>query len=109
MTADMRPVAARVPGDGSAFPQAGVLDGIAALSSAIVDKSWVSGDLAGVVMGADMLPPTPDPRATLISWGMGWVFDLIAPLKGWLIELAGDADQLRTHGRTWRKDRKSVV
>ena len=102
MTADMHPVTAWVPGDGSAFPQAGVLDGIAALSSAIVDKSWVSGDLAGVVMGADMLPPTPDPRATLISWGMGWVFDLIAPLKGWLIELAGDADQLRTHGRTWR-------
>ena len=86
----------------STLSGAGVFDDIEQLSEAIDNKSWVSGALAGVALGVDTVAYVSDPPATLIAWGIGWVFDHIQPFKDWLLQLAGDADQLRANGQTWK-------
>ena len=86
----------------STLSGAGVFDDIEQLSEAIENKSWVSGALAGVALGVDTVAYVSDPLATLMAWGIGWVFDHIQPFKDWLLQLAGDADQLRANGQTWK-------
>ena len=86
----------------STLSGAGVFDDIEQLSEAIDNKSWVSGALAGVALGVDTVAYVSDPLATLMAWGTGWVFDHIQPFKDWLLQLAGDADQLRANGQTWK-------
>ena len=86
----------------STLSGAGVFDDIEQLSEAIDNKSWVSGALAGVALGVDSVAYVSDPLATLMAWGIGWVFDHIQPFKDWLLQLAGDADQLRANGQTWK-------
>lgn len=86
----------------STLSGAGVFDDIEQLSEAIDNKSWVSGALAGVALGVDTVAYVSDPLATLMAWGIGWVFDHIQPFKDWLLQLAGDADQLRANGQTWK-------
>lgn len=86
----------------STLSGAGVFDDIEQLSEAIDNKSWVSGALAGVALGVDTIAYVSDPLATLMAWGIGWVFDHIQPFKDWLLQLAGDADQLRANGQTWK-------
>ena len=86
----------------STLSGAGVFDDIEQLSEAIDNKSWVSGTLAGVALGVDTIAYVSDPLATLMAWGIGWVFDHIQPFKDWLLQLAGDADQLRANGQTWK-------
>lgn len=86
----------------STLSGAGVFDDIEQLSEAIDNKSWVSGSLAGVALGVDTVAYVSDPLATLMAWGIGWVFDHIQPFKDWLLQLAGDADQLRANGQTWK-------
>ena len=86
----------------STLSGAGVFDDIEQLSEAIDNKSWVSGARAGVALGVDTVAYVSDPLATLMAWGIGWVFDHIQPFKDWLLQLAGDADQLRANGQTWK-------
>ena len=86
----------------STLSGAGVFDDIQQLSEAIDNKSWVSGALAGVALGVDTIAYVSDPLGTLMAWGIGWVFDHIQPFKDWLLQLAGDADQLRANGQTWK-------
>lgn len=86
----------------STLSGAGVFDDIEQLSEAIDNKSWVSGALAGVALGVDTIAYVSDPLATLMAWDIGWVFDHIQPFKDWLLQLAGDADQLRANGQTWK-------
>ena len=86
----------------STLSGAGVFDDIEQLSEAIENKSWVSGALAGVALGVDTIAYVSDPLGTLMAWGIGWVFDHIQPFKDWLLQLAGDADQLRANGQTWK-------
>ncbi|WP_291463890.1 HNH/ENDO VII family nuclease [Actinomyces sp.] len=86
----------------STLSGAGVFDDIEQLSEAIDNKSWVSGALAGVALGVDTVAYVSDPLATLMAWGIGWVFDHIQPFKDWLLQLAGDADQLRANEQTWK-------
>ena len=86
----------------STLSGAGVFDDVEQLSEAIENKSWVSGALAGVALGVDTVAYVSDPLATLMAWGIGWVFDHIQPFKDWLLQLAGDADQLRANGQTWK-------
>lgn len=86
----------------STLSGAGLLDDIEQLSSAITNKSWVSGALAGVAMGVDTIAYVSDPLGTLMAWGIGWVFDHIQPFKDWMLQLAGDSDQLRANGQTWK-------
>lgn len=86
----------------STLSGAGVFDEIEQLSEAIENKSWVSGALAGVALGVDTIAYVSDPLGTLMAWGIGWVFDHIQPFKDWLLQLAGDADQLRANGQTWK-------
>ena len=86
----------------STLSGAGVFDDIQQLSEAIDNKSWVSGALAGVALGVDTIAYVSDPLGTLMAWGIGWLFDHIQPFKDWLLQLAGDADQLRANGQTWK-------
>ena len=86
----------------STLSGAGLLDDIEQLSSAITNKSWVSEALAGVAMGVDTIAYVSDPLGTLMAWGIGWVFDHIQPFKDWMLQLAGDSDQLRANGQTWK-------
>ena len=65
----------------STLSGAGVFDDIEQLSEAIDNKSWVSGALAGVALGVDTVAYVSDPLATLMAWGIGWVFDHIQPSR----------------------------
>ena len=42
-----------------------------------------------------------NPIATLVSWGAGFLIEHFEPLKGWMDQLAGNADQVRAHAQTW--------
>lgn len=101
-TDSTNPLVAQRQDTTSTLSGAGVFDDIEQLSEAIDNKSWVSGALAGVALGVDTVAYVSDPLATLMAWGIGWVFDHIQPFKDWLLQLAGDADQLRANGQTWK-------
>lgn len=101
-TDDTNPLVAQRQDTTSTLSGAGVFDDIEQLSEAIDNKSWVSGALAGVALGVDTIAYVSDPLGTLMAWGIGWVFDHIQPFKDWLLQLAGDADQLRANGQTWK-------
>lgn len=101
-TDDTNPLVAQRQDTTSTLSGAGVFDDIQQLSEAIENKSWVSGALAGVALGVDTIAYVSDPLGTLMAWGIGWVFDHIQPFKDWLLQLAGDADQLRANGQTWK-------
>lgn len=101
-TDDTNPLVAHRQDTTSTLSGAGVFDDIEQLSTAIENKSWVSGVLAGVALGVDTIAYVSDPLGTLMAWGIGWVFDHIQPFKDWLLQLAGDADQLRANGQTWK-------
>ena len=101
-TDSTNPLVAQRQDTTSTLSGAGVFDDIQQLSEAIDNKSWVSGALAGVALGVDTIAYVSDPLGTLMAWGIGWVFDHIQPFKDWLLQLAGDADQLRANGQTWK-------
>ena len=50
---------------------------------------------------ADVASAVMNPIATLVSWGAGFLIEHFEPLKGWMDQLAGNADQVRAHAQTW--------
>ena len=76
-TDDTNPLVAHLQDTTSTLSGAGVFDDIEQLSTAIENKSWVSGVLAGVALGVDTIAYVSDPLGTLMAWGIGWVFDHI--------------------------------
>ena len=79
----------------------GVLDDIEGIATGLKEGSWLDVGLSTVAMGADVLGAVVDPLGTLIAWGAGWLIEHFNPMKGWLEQLAGDADQVKANAQTW--------
>ena len=86
----------------------GVLDDIEGIATGLKEGSWLDVGLSTVAMGADVLGAAVDPLGTLIAWGAGWLIEHLNPLKKWLEEFAGDADQVRANAQTWDNVAKAV-
>ena len=106
-------------GDGSSFvaPKedsttplegSGVLEDIEGILSGLNEGSWLDVGLSTVAMGADVLGAAVDPLGTLIAWGAGWLIEHLNPLKKWLEEFAGDADQVKANAQTWDNVAKAM-
>ena len=79
----------------------GVLEDIEGIATGLKEGSWLDVGLSTVAMGADVLGAAVDPLGTLIAWGAGWLIEHFNPMKGWLEQLAGDADQVKANAQTW--------
>ena len=79
----------------------GVLEDIEGIATGLKEGSWLDVGLSTVAMGADVLGAVVDPLGTLIAWGAGWLIEHFNPMKGWLEQLAGDADQVKANAQTW--------
>lgn len=62
---------------------------------------WVAGGLDAVAAGFDVAATVSNPIAALLEAGLGWVMDHLEPLKGWLDDLTGDPELVRSYGATW--------
>lgn len=79
----------------------GVLDDIEGIATGLKEGSWLDVGMSTLAMGADVLGAVVDPLGTLIAWGAGWLIEHFNPMKGWLEQLAGDADQVKANAQTW--------
>ena len=86
----------------------GVLDDIEGIATGLKEGSWLDVGLSTVAMGADVLGAAVDPLGTLIAWGAGWLIEHFNPMKGWLEQLAGDADQVKANAQTWDNVAKAM-
>ena len=80
---------------------AGLLEDIESISSSLKEGSWLGVGLSTVGAVADVTSAVTNPIATLVSWGAGFLIEHFEPLKGWMDQLAGNADQVRAHAQTW--------
>lgn len=80
---------------------AGLLEDIESISSSLKEGSWLGVGLSTVGAVADVASAVTNPIATLASWGAGFLIEHFEPLKGWMDQLAGNADQVRAHAQTW--------
>ena len=80
---------------------AGLLEDIESISSSLKEGSWLGVGLSTVGAAADAASAVMNPIATLVSWGAGFLIEHFEPLKGWMDQLAGNADQVRAHAQTW--------
>ncbi|GAB3400453.1 hypothetical protein GCM10027515_08290 [Schumannella luteola] len=71
------------------------------LSNAISTGSWVSGGLASFSTALDIGASLADPIGTLVANGLGWLLDHFEPLKTWMTQLTGNADEVAAFGQTW--------
>ncbi|MFC8192043.1 hypothetical protein ACFUMH_10320 [Cellulomonas sp. NPDC057328] len=99
MTAN--PLVAPVVDTTTPFQGAFLLESGEALVSAIQNESWVEGGLAGFSLALDTVATAMDPLGSLIAAGLGWVMEHLQPLKGWLDDLTGDADEVASFAATW--------
>ena len=76
---------------------AGLLEDIESISSSLKAGSWLGVGLSTVGAAADVASAVMNPIATLVSWGAGFLIEHFEPLKGWMDQLAGNADQVRAH------------
>ena len=83
------------------FSGTGLLEDGYELVSAIERGDWVAGGLASFSALANTVATAMDPLGSLIAAGLGWLFDHLEPLKGWLNDLTGDAGEVAGFAATW--------
>lgn len=62
---------------------------------------WLAAGLDAVATGLDVAATVSNPIGALLEAGIGWVLDHLEPLKGWLDDLTGDPELVRSYGGTW--------
>ena len=65
------------------------------------NRSWLAASLDGLALGFDVAATVSDPIGSLIAAGLGWLMDHLEPLKGWLDDLTGNAELVKSYGGTW--------
>lgn len=85
----------------TALAGSGVLDDIEGIATGLKEGSWLDVGMSALALGGDVLGAVVDPLGTLIAWGAGWLIEHFNPMKRWLEQLAGDADQVRANAQTW--------
>ena len=88
-----------------AHAASGVLADGQALVTAISNGSWVEGGLSAFAFAPD---DGPDPLDALRSAGLGWLAEHLAPLPGWVDDLATDAAQVRAFSQDWADVARSL-
>ncbi|MEU4692462.1 hypothetical protein [Actinoplanes sp. NPDC023714] len=62
----------------------------------IQSGSWIDASLGGVGVSLEALSLVLDPLGSIMSWGVGWLLEHVAPLREALDQLAGDASAVAT-------------
>ncbi len=97
----VNPLVAPVVDTTTPFQGAFLLESGEALVSAIQNESWLEGGMAAFSLALDTVATAMDPLGSLIAAGLGWVMEHLQPLKGWLDDLTGDADEVASFAATW--------
>lgn len=63
--------------------------------------SWLAASLDGLAFGFDVAATVSDPIGSLLAAGLGWLMDHLEPIKGWLDDLTGNAELVKSYGETW--------
>ncbi|GAA4829878.1 WXG100 family type VII secretion target [Saccharopolyspora rosea] len=77
-------------------------EAIADAVTAIENGSWADAGVAGIGVGLEALSAVTDPLGTLFSGILSFLAEHFQPLTDALDWLAGNADAVRAHARTWR-------
>jgi hypothetical protein len=86
-----------------AAPYAGtrLLENGRALSTAIQNGNWLDGGIAFFDTLSSAAAAAADPIGTIASAGLGWVINLLGPLKSWLEQLAGSEASVSGVASQW--------
>ncbi|MDQ1131037.1 DNA/RNA non-specific endonuclease [Microbacterium sp. SORGH_AS_0888] len=71
------------------------------LAVAITRGDWVEGGLSGFSYTIDAAGWLLDPLGTLIANGLGWLIEHLEPLRGWMQDLTGNANEVQAFAQTW--------
>lgn len=88
---------------------AGLVSDLSSLAEQAGSGAWVDAALSTTAAAANGVALAMDPLGAAVAWGVGWVLDHLQPLKGWLDEIGGDADQVTAYGRTWERIERDLV
>ncbi len=88
---------------------AGLISDVASLAGQARSGSWVDATLSTAALAGNGVALGVDPLGAAVAWGVGWVLDHVQPLKGWLDEVGGDADQVTAYARTWETIERDLV
>lgn len=78
---------------------------IVSLCGSIDSGNWKDATISGSGLAMDGMSLVFDPMAALeilLSAGLGWVMEHVAPLKQALDDLAGDPPVIKSYGETWK-------
>jgi len=102
MTAPDDPLIA-TPAPAAPGPWAGVtlVEDVRDIHAAVRGREWVDATLAGAGGALDGLVLAVDPIGSLLQFGVAWLLEHVEPLAAALDWLAGDADRITAHVRTW--------
>ncbi|MEU4692466.1 hypothetical protein [Actinoplanes sp. NPDC023714] len=79
----------------------GLVEDIHETVAGIQSGSWIDASLGGVGVSLEALSLIFDPLGSIVSWGVGWLLEHVAPLREALDQLAGDASAVAAHAATW--------
>jgi len=83
------------------FSGSGVLEDVLTLAHDVDRGDWIDAAVTDATLALDLAATFLDPLGTAVQWGVGWVLDHVDPLRSWLDELAGDADQVAAYSASW--------
>ncbi|MEU0882674.1 hypothetical protein ABZ345_29050 [Lentzea sp. NPDC005914] len=79
----------------------GIADSAADLKAGIESGNWIDIGLGVAGVALEGLSIYVDPLGSLLSAGVSWLIEHVKPLSDALDWLAGNADLVGAHGRTW--------
>jgi uncharacterized protein YukE/GNAT superfamily N-acetyltransferase len=79
-----------------------ILEDIDAIRQGIKNQSWIETTLGVVATSLDGLGLIVDPIGSLMSYGISWLIEHLAPLREALERLTGSPTQVAAHAQTWR-------
>ena len=83
------------------FSGSGVLEDVLTLARDVDRGDWIDAAVTDVTLRLDVASAVVDPVGAALQWGISWVLDHVDPLRTWLDELAGDADQVAAYSASW--------
>ncbi|GLZ32413.1 hypothetical protein Lesp02_46010 [Lentzea sp. NBRC 105346] len=87
----------------------GIAESVADVAQGIESGSWIDIGLGVLGVGLEGLSIYVDPLGSLLSAGFAWLIEHVKPLSDVLDWLAGNADLVAAHARTWKNVAKAVA
>ncbi len=85
-----------------AYTGIGIAESVADLVSGIESGNWIDIGLGGLTTGLEALSIAMDPIGSVASNLVSFIIEHVQPLQDMLDKLAGDADAVAAHARTWK-------